>query len=83
MVGVLFMPSPKPSPLIWIVLIEYNDQTTWKHAIQILESAGISPIYEGSLGWLEICVPRDDSEMALTLLKSDARLAGKRVRWFR
>jgi hypothetical protein len=67
--------------LTWVALFEYNDRATWTLAVQVLESAGLAPIFEASLGWLEVSVSRKDMERARTLLKSEARLAGKKIRW--
>lgn len=67
----------KQSPLIGIGLIKIADDPTCQLVIQILEQAGIQPVCEGGLGWIEICVSHSRSADAVALLSAEPALKGK------
>lgn len=63
-------------------VIEAKDRSSWQLAVSIVARAGLDPVYESSLGWMEISVPREHQQSAVNLLKADPRFVGKRVLWW-
>lgn len=64
-----------------VAVFQYQDKSSWMSAVGILESAGLNTVYEGNLGWLEVCVPTDQFDAAVALLKSNTQLSTKVVLW--